>query len=235
VVNIDAALAIKAFLAAGGRERPMVPARERSVEIFGDEKRLDRLRSFQIFAPGRLTLESLRCFDVAPPLTWEPGPSGAPRRLLVIENLHTYDSFRRWNAGTATYAAIAYGQGNQFLKTAGDLPRLAAELRVDHLSYFGDLDRRGLAIAAGAAALLRPSLDLLPAARWYQLLLARAADYLARRSRAVAPVTPGDEIDWLPEVLRAPARDLIARGLRLPQELVGGEALDGETTVTGTR
>jgi len=228
LVNLDAALAIKAFLAAGGRERTMVPARERSVELFGDEKRLDRLRSSQLFAAGRLTLATLRCFDVVPPLTWEPGPPGSPRRFLVIENLHTYDSFRRWNAERAAYAAIAYGQGNQLLRTAGDLPRLIAELRIDRVEYFGDLDRRGLAIAAHTAALLRPAIDLVPAVRWYEHLLACADRHLARQSPRSMPVALGDEIDWLPADLRARVIAILADGLRLPQELVGWETLAGE-------
>ncbi|HEY8376000.1 MAG TPA: hypothetical protein VIK91_05900, partial [Nannocystis sp.] len=36
-------LAIQRFFAEGGRQRELVPVRERSVELFGDEKRLDDL------------------------------------------------------------------------------------------------------------------------------------------------------------------------------------------------
>ncbi|MDD9970134.1 MAG: hypothetical protein OXR73_28090, partial [Myxococcales bacterium] len=120
---LDDYLAVKRFLAAGGRARTPVPMRERSLELFGDEKRLDALLETSAFSPGRLTLELLRCYPVAPPLVWERSPHasrGAP--LLIIENLHTYDSFRRWNRDVGEYAAIAYGHGAEFRGTVRDVP-----------------------------------------------------------------------------------------------------------------
>jgi hypothetical protein len=227
-------LAIQQFLASGGRQRPFVPLRERSADIFGDEKRLDSLVSTQVFGPGRLSLEMLRCFEVMPPLTWEPGRPEAPPRLLVIENLHTFDSFRRWNGICPAYAAVAYGHGNQFLKTARDLPRLITQLGIEQVEYFGDLDRRGLEIASRAADLLAPLGTLLrPATRWYRTLLDEGDRFLqARAPRGASADTDrklGAELDWLPSELRLRAAALLQRGLRLPQELVGWQHLENLT------
>jgi len=53
------------FLKHGGRQRPMIPIKERSLQIFGDEKRLDELyRASTLFDNGRLTLETLRAYVV---------------------------------------------------------------------------------------------------------------------------------------------------------------------------
>ena len=56
-------LKLQEFFARGGRERLFVPIKERSLDMFADEKRLDQLvRGSALFGNGRLTLEALRCF-----------------------------------------------------------------------------------------------------------------------------------------------------------------------------
>ena len=92
--------AINAFLISA-RDRALfpVPTRERSLQIFGDEKQLDELRKGKTtLFEGRVSLDDLRCYPVAPPLPWEtPGRAAAGRPILVLENYHSYESFRRWN------------------------------------------------------------------------------------------------------------------------------------------
>lgn len=223
VRNLDELLAIRTFLASGPDRYPTVPIRERSVEIFGDEKRLDVLSRSSLFAPGRLTLELLRCHEVAPPLVWEPGPASSPPCILVLENLHTYDSFRRWNRTAAAYRAIAYGHGSEFFATVRDLPRLLADLDATEALYFGDLDPNGLHIAAAADRWLRDQgLDLVPATRWYSLLLDRAE---GRRIPGEPTTAASLDLAWLPPPLRERTRALFTAGHRGPQELVGLELL----------
>jgi hypothetical protein len=81
----DDLLKLNAYFAARGVERLAVPVKERSIEIFGDERRLDALRTTALFADGRLTLEQLCCFAVTEPLGWKRGPH-AEGPLIVIEN-----------------------------------------------------------------------------------------------------------------------------------------------------
>ena len=93
--HLEVLMAVQRFLAEGGRERPMVPERERSLELFGDEKRLEHLRKGALFGEDKLSLELLRCFAVSPPLVWDIDPDGRRPTALVIENHHTYHSFVR--------------------------------------------------------------------------------------------------------------------------------------------
>lgn len=229
VPALDEAVLIKEFLARG-RDREPVPLRERSIEIFGDEKRLDVLASSRLFGPGRLSLELLRCFEVVPPLTWERPSGPAPPRALVIENLHTYDSFRRWNRTRTRYAAVAYGHGNQFARTARDLPRIVADLGLEAVEYFGDLDPRGIEIPTMAAGfLVSRGVALVPARRWYSLLLGRLGEldrFPARR--LPSRINRAVDLSWLPVDLQPRVAELFACGKRLPQELVGWEALSRE-------
>lgn len=219
-------LAIKAFLADGGRTRVDVPMRERSLQIFGDEKRLDGLRKGVAFRDGHLTLAMLRCYSVAPPLVFEAVAGAAAPRLLVLENLHTYESFRRWNREVRCYAAIVYGHGSEFRGTVRDLPRVCRHTGASAVEYFGDVDREGLCIPVQAQRVLATAgcdLVLGPAARWYALLLAQG------RRLACAPRDLGDDgraaLAWLGEPMGTAVAALLEAGLRLAQEDVGTERL----------
>lgn len=229
----DDLLAIQAFFASGGRERPVIPMRERSVQIFGDEKRLDRLVNTPLFSEGRLTLAMLRCFAMAPPLVYEDGPAEARGRpVLVIENHHTWWSFCRWNAREGAYAAVVYGAGGGFGRDA--VAFLAERCRVvgaPGAVYFGDLDRDGLVIPSRAATSFAPAhgLRLEPALRWYRLLLARASN--ARLP--TGPALDEEGVEWLPTSIQDEVRSHFQAGRRIPQELVGTEELARSAVTSG--
>ncbi len=214
-------LAIHRFLAEGGRKREPVPARERSVELFGDEKRLDILLRSRLFLRVGLGPQLLRIREVPVPIVWEPGPDTRASEVLVLENLHTYDSFRRWNAREGAYLGVVYGCGKAFAGMLDDLARITVDLGALEIHYFGDLDGEGLQIPAFAARVLG-DLPLVAAERWYDLLLARGAGLVLPD---VAPCIPEFALQWLPERLRAPISQLLAAGRRLPQELVGWDQL----------
>ena len=218
-------LAIRRFLADGGRDAVPVPLRERSLEVFGDEKRLDVLLRSELFRSRRLSLELLRCCDVAPPLVWEAVERASTPAVLIVENLHSYDSFRRWNARVAAYAAVAYGHGHSFKATVCDLPRVCTEVGAEHAEYFGDVDAAGLEIPVYARAVLRrigSTVELRPAERWYAMLL-------AMQGRAATETTPPVDslrsLAWLSDALQSAARDLLLSGRRLAQEWVGTRVL----------
>ncbi|SRR6266540_5585500 len=58
---------INQFLKEGGEQRPIVPVQERSIELFGDEKHLDRLLDSALFRPAERLLELLRCYQATGP------------------------------------------------------------------------------------------------------------------------------------------------------------------------
>jgi hypothetical protein len=220
-------LAIKRFLAEGGREREPVPLRERSAELLRDEKRLDALLGAALFRRLGVTADLLRAFTVPVPIVWERGPIAAHAdHLLVLENLHTYDSFRRWNARVGAHLGVVYGGGKAFAGMLQDLARIAIDLGAAEIHYFGDLDVEGLRIPASAAFTLRArDLALLPATRWYQHLLTYAPEH---HLPAPEPLTDPRLLTWLPDHLRAPTHGLLAAQRRLPQELIGWDLLRGE-------
>jgi hypothetical protein len=146
----DVWLAIDAWLKERGDDTDVVAVRERSCEIFGDEKRLDDVRNYKFFKTGAITLGRLRCEDAPEPLAaWLCRPSRA-RVALVVENKDTFRSACLANAGAHAYAAVIFGEGNAFPKRVPDLKNLAEECAFDEVHYFGDIDGEGFSIAASA-------------------------------------------------------------------------------------
>jgi len=219
------ALAIQEFLANSGRSRPMVPSRERSVELFGDEKRLDALLKSPLFAEGRLSLDTLRCHALGVPLALERGPAGTTGQpCLVIENHHTWWSFCRWNQRVGAYSAVVYGSGSALGRGQVEfLVRQCADWQTCDIHYFGDLDPSGLRIPARAARQVSNGVRILPATAWIQLLLRQAeqVDLPVGRPLQVKP----EDLGWLEPPEQAMVRGWFARGVRIPQELVGTDCL----------
>ncbi len=222
--------AVNAFLLSmRGREPVPAPTRERSLQIFGDEKRLDDLRKGEpALFEGRVTLADLHCYPVAPPLPHESPPERVPGRpVLVLENYHSWDSFCRWNREAALYAAIAYGGGNAFRQGAGNLDDLIVWTQAKGAMYLGDLDPAGARILIGVnrrrqsegRSVLSPHRGL------YRWLLDHGRRCPLERTAENA------EVDGLVDVFPADlARALVglwSAGQRIPQESFGIQQLSG--------
>ena len=222
--------AINSFLvSARDRNLVPVPTRERSLQIFGNEKRLDDLRKGeQTLYDGRISLDALHCYPVAPPLPFETsGRPSAGRPLLVLENYHSYDSFRRWNREAALYAAVAYGGGNSFRQGAGNLDELIVRTDAVSALYVGDLDPPGIEILLGVndrrraegRIAVRPHLGL------YRWLLAHGCRRpLGKVPRDGLLARLGEEFST---GIAGALGELWADGQRIPQESFGLEQLHG--------
>jgi hypothetical protein len=153
--ELNRALRVNAYL----RKRPpnpiQLPHRERALEIFGDEKALDRNVRTGLFR-GRITLAALDCFYCPEPLPFRPfsldPAKTAGKPLLVVENSATYWSCCQANDTLKRYAAVVYGQGFAACaaQRANDgLTEIQDQVGAKMIHYFGDLDPSGIAIPTG--------------------------------------------------------------------------------------
>lgn len=195
-----------------------VPLRERSLEIFGDEKYLDlRVRENSLFS-GRLPIASIGAFLVPHPLPYRTADApGQP--VLVVENHHTYWSLAEWNVQVRRYAAVVYGAGKAFCSSGLALQEVIRECRGNGTLYFGDVDPAGILIPLRFnetnGALVRPAIDL------YRFAL----DHGSQRGPVIR--VSGDEQGaqrWLPE-LADQICSLWASDRWIPQESLGTEQL----------
>lgn len=219
---------VAVFLRDGGASRPTVPMRERSLELFSDEKRLDSLASTRLFTAGALTLDLLRCHSVPIPFVsqWVPGVfDSLGTALLIAENHHTYASLlevtRHSAAAGGPARHVGYGTGGQFPSAVLSVPLLVP--KPDRIVYFGDVDLKGLQIPAMANVSANQA-DLpavVPAFPLYDLLF--DAQYRRPATRVSADVA-AEAAAWLGPLAER-ACDALIGGFRLPQEAVGYELL----------
>lgn len=213
-----------------------VPAGERSAELFGDEKALDRYRKTRLFTSGALTLDLMACYDPPLPFASQHVPGGGPVILLVAENLATYTSFlaaaRALDAADRPDLHVAWGTGGSFAQSVLSIPLLDPSPR--YVRYFGDLDLAGLRIAARAArqAAQADLPPVLPAIACYRFLL-EGPRYWRRPDDSNRAGQPdyADACAWLPPALRPRAGELLASGEKIAQEHLGLQTLLSEPTL----
>jgi hypothetical protein len=237
VAQVEMLRHVNLWLRDRGRDDDIVPMRERSLEIFGHEKALDRHRVSALFGPGRLSLTQLRAFRTHPPL---PAVQiGDGDMLLVVENEDTFHSLThsaRPQSGPLGW--LAWGAGGAFESSVRSAPQLPGVRRV---RYFGDLDFDGLRIPVNAAdtATSENLIEVLPAIALYRLLAdtgvtqglqppldseaaAQLASWLRSDPNATTPHdTRTDAVCCLPHW----AAQLLITGHRAPQEAVGTRLL----------
>ncbi|HEX5281032.1 MAG TPA: hypothetical protein VFW28_13215 [Micropepsaceae bacterium] len=205
----------------------IVPIKERSLEIFGDEKRLDRLRGGATTLFDKLSLGALGCRVCPIPLPFEAGLGAARGNpILIVENNDTWASFSKWNRSAGCYAAVAYAGGGHGKSLGYDetfIDELLARFQADALFYFGDIDPAGLRIASRAAErrAKRGGISLQPAPGLYAWLLKHGIRTALKRGEHATP----SDLGWLPENLRGEVQALFAAGQRLPQESLGTRTL----------
>jgi len=215
---------VNQFLAAGGATRQVVAIRERSLELCGDEKRLEQLLDTALFGPGRLTAELLRIERVFEPFAVHRINSSP--WLLVVENATTYRTLSTHLPPNGTVGQVGFGGGWQFVASVGSVSALQPPVR--QIRYFGDLDANGLGIpmkaTAAAQSMGLPAIQ--PAVGFYRLLLAHGIPSQAsRNAREVSQVAARELACWLPPDLQTSAVELLTSGRRLAQEWVGADLL----------
>lgn len=237
-IRFERMRALDAWLSANP-DPPRAPVKERSLEVWGDEKLLDHL--LRGLLNGRAT-EFLRVDVVHPPLVVEQ--IGDSSEGLIVENATTWRSLvdvGREHVGfgaTTSLGWIAYGAGNQ---VGAAVPGLAGRAP-SALWYFGDLDDRGLRFATDATrAAAAAGLPSVQAHHWLYDALLRAGRPQARGTRswswsaaALAWLGPdlGERVaslanTWLAQewvgakLLRTDPAWLLPRGGRSPAGVLG--------------
>lgn len=219
--QLGALAAINEFLLHRRGSFLAVPIKERSLEIFGDEKRLDGMCTGDSLFGGRLQLSTLGCFRVPQPLPYRQADApGKP--VLVVENHNSFWSFGEWNQKAKRYAAVVYGSGEAFRLTGRALQQVLREVEGVGALYLGDLDPKGIGIPLDfnrAAAADEPKVA--PALEWYAWLVGNGR----QRERPEYRSAAGEAIAWVGAELGEAIEALWRAGRWIPQEALGFEQL----------
>ncbi len=199
------------------------PLRERSLDIFGDEKVLDSLITTLPFKNGLITLETLGCYYVPEPIPWVPGPVGSESRYgLCVENSTTYDTLCRFNKEAGLWGFVAYGRGNGFSSMTDGIVQVIKSYGHKRLMYFGDADHEGIEIAArGARRLLDFKISVALDSRLYTILMESGSEAPSKSGGDLSEGATKLVIDAGLDVLI----EMFRRHKRIAQEWVGLETL----------
>lgn len=213
---------VNRWLRDGGADRPVVPAEERSIELFNDEKAIGAYIGGKttLWSADRLGPELLRYENVPMPFPYRQVGDG--RRLLMVENAAAFRSCTRAlneSRGHA-YFAVAFGQGASAPSTLTSVDDLSVSINA--IDYWGDLDVNGLTIARrvintgssiGIPTQAHPSL-------WRLMLSCEPTTH------SKAPTSfDASLVEVLAPDLRAVATDVLRARTRIAQERVGYEML----------
>lgn len=146
--SYDSWLKVDQWLKNGGLEKKVVPVNERSYELFGDEKYIDKSFFGTVpFTKGQFSLHDLRCQRIYHPLAWEAGPgSSRGKPCLVIENMATWFSLKTLNDEQGRYSSVVFGWGGKFEGNWVNLEYILKKCPFSEVCYFGDIDAKGLMI-----------------------------------------------------------------------------------------
>jgi hypothetical protein len=217
--EFDALLAVQDYRKHRPASPAVIPHRERSLQLFGDEKHLDRLARGRLFEPSRLDFGLLDCWWAPPPLAYRHlDDSDGP--IVVTENSAGYHSLPAVLAGRASI--LAYGAGGSFAQSVASLAELGPGRRV---LYIGDLDAEGVAIPqrAAEAALAAGVSPPEPFVELWQAL-AEAADRHAQPATPVPGEVAAELCDWFGHTaLAKDVQQLLENGVRVAQEALQGK------------
>lgn len=216
---------VHAGLVAGWFDQPEY-FKYRSLQLTGDEKRLEELHRGILFGPQRLTLDMLGCEPESLPLASEQFSSKPT--LLIFENAAPFMLARKVLIGCArpAFGRLAYGAGKQVLKAATYLPMVEPTIR--EIQYVGDLDAEGLSIAAELQRLSQ-TIPVRPATRFHQAMLASAAQLESPNGWALQGgrehVNSEGALHILASEIREQVAGMIRNGRRVPEEALSHAAM----------
>lgn len=223
ISNPSTWLSLNEFFRHDGASCPLVPVKERSCQIFGDEKQLERVLRIRAAVAAGMTAASFRCFHVSHVPVHRTFPDCPTSAILISENEAGFDSHCRVNRVRPRYRTIIYGKGEEVLKSAEFISQVALEGNVAAVEYIGDIDQNGLSMPQRLNARLAQShrtVHVVPLVFAYEHLL---KDVVFPPGEP-APVS-GALVAWLPEPLASKAELLLKRRERRAQELVGWDFL----------
>ncbi|NOQ14483.1 MAG: hypothetical protein GQ583_08425 [Methyloprofundus sp.] len=202
----------------------LIPRRERSLKIFNDEKKLDKLSNKGKLLSGNLSLEDLGCYDVGWPMPYKQPPKPCPNKpFLIIENHHTFTSFSKWNEKSQHYSGIGYGAGEAFSSLESDrIEDIVEPLNASEIHYFGDIDPKGINIPTrvSKARVEKDLSPILPAINLYKWLLKNGIQRPILQGKQQKYI-PG----WFPASLEKKINQLFSEGWWFPQEALGSTEL----------
>lgn len=205
---------------------------ERSFQIWGREKFLQKESGKTIVKNLGVDLEKLNYYDTSEPLAYYSKSKEVPQKVLIIENKDTYYTMRRHLIGGGenifgeNISTIIYGGGKNINKAFSDY-KISVEDYVsdsrNKILYFGDLDYEGIIIYEGLYEVFSKEYNMRPFVNAYKKMIDKA-----KEEEVYLPETKEGQNRNIAEIFlrefdggyRAQIEKILKDGLYIPQEIV---------------
>lgn len=179
-------LQLSRYLLESPTEPMTVSLNERSFQIWGREKFLQREQGKKILRHCSISLSQLKVYETSEPLSYYSSGRQIPQTILIIENKDTFFSMRRFlieNDDDSTrilnepVQTLVYGAGKGILRSIEDFRFCVEPYMNDKRNqylYFGDLDYEGIGIYERLTELLEQEHELVPFCAAYIKMLEKA-------------------------------------------------------------
>lgn len=160
-----------------------VSMNERSFEIWGREKYLKQEGGKRLLKNLGIGVERLHIYETAEPLAYYAHHKQVPQRVLILENMDTFYSMRRYLLAGHSHilgipiGTLIYGGGKGICKSFKDFswgvePYLAQ--KDNTLLYFGDLDYEGIGIFESLKEAFNEANQIIPFKEAYVRMIKKA-------------------------------------------------------------
>ncbi|MBI6874878.1 Wadjet anti-phage system protein JetD domain-containing protein [Clostridium aciditolerans] len=209
-----------------------VSMNERSFQIWGREKFLQKEGGKTIVKNLGLELDELNYYDTSEPLAYYSKSKEIPQKVLILENKDTYYTMRRHLiAGGETIlgeniSTLIYGGGKNIKKAFNDYKISVEDYVSDSkntILYFGDLDYEGIVIYEGLFELFSKEYNMAPFINGYKKMIDKA------KSESIClPKTKEGQNKNINEIFlrefnnnyRVEIEKILQEGFYIPQEIV---------------
>jgi len=209
-----------------------VSMNERSFQIWGREKFLQKEGGKTIVKNLGMKLEELNYYDTSEPLAYYSKCKEIPQKILLIENKDTYYTMRRHLIGGGEnilgedISTLIYGGGKNINKAFKDYKISVEDYVSDSrntILYFGDLDYEGIVIYEGLYELFGKEYNIIPFINGYKKMVDKA-----KIESICLPKTKEGQNKNISEIFlkefdkeyRSQIEKILKDGLYIPQEIV---------------
>ncbi len=222
-----------------------VSVNERSFEIWGREKFLSgQGKQEGVSVTGRMvlkhtgiTLEQLNVYETIEPLTYFCRSRQVPQNILIIENLDTFYTLRRYLIESSGMVfnmqidTLIYGAGKKIIKAFGERS-LCVEPYVqdsrNQLYYLGDIDFEGIRIYEQLKEKYLEEVCIKPFVPAYERMLEKGKERIQRFGDRGLPemkkgqnkTLAGSFMEYFSDGVQKQIYEILEDGKYIPQEII---------------
>lgn len=207
-----------------------VSMNERSFEIWGREKFLQKESGLRILKNLGFTLDKLNIYETTEPLSYYSHNKDVPQNVLILENKDTFYSMRRHllkgNADILglPIGTLIYGKGKGIAKSFKDFtycvePYLSNAS--NNIFYFGDLDFEGILIYESLSKIFEGWTTITPYISAYKAMLNKAdINSLPLMKEGQNKNISSHFLDTFEDIDRILIENILSENKYIPQEIL---------------